>query len=59
MIVCHKWYSLNVQENIWRVDDISGHTAQCGESLLPSEADMRARIVAYLESYGYDVSSIE
>lgn len=59
IIVCHKWYALNVQENIWRTDNISGHTAPCDESLLPTEADMRQRIVEYLRSYGYDVSSVE
>jgi arylsulfatase A-like enzyme len=59
IIVCHKWYALNVQENIWRTDDISGHTAPCDESLLPAEADMRQRILEYLRSYGYDVSSVE
>ena len=59
IIVCNKWYALNVQENIWRVDDISGHTAPCDESLLPAEEQIREKIIEYLRRYGYDVSSVE
>lgn len=59
IIVCQKRYALNVQEHIWRSDDVSGHTAPCDDSLLPSEAHMRQRIIEYLESYGYDISSLK
>lgn len=59
IIICQKWYSLNVQENIWRTGDISGHTASCDEALLPAETDILERIVDYLRNYRYDVSSIE
>ena len=59
VIVCHKWYSLNVQENIWKSDDIDGHTAPCDASLLPSEDAMREKFVEYLRGYEYDVSLIE
>jgi hypothetical protein len=59
MIVCHKWYALNVQENKWASGNIYRHTAKCEEDSLPSEPEVRQKIVDYLENYGYDVSSIQ
>jgi hypothetical protein len=59
VIVCQKWYRLNVRKNIFESGMIAGHTAKCDESLLPPDEQVHQRILEYLEKYGYDISSIE
>jgi glucan phosphoethanolaminetransferase (alkaline phosphatase superfamily) len=58
-IVCQRSFELNVQENTFMVKNVTGHTAPCDERSLPLEEEIRAEIVAYLERYGYDVSSLK
>jgi arylsulfatase A-like enzyme len=59
VIVCQKWYTLNVQENVWKSGIVSGHTAPCDKQTLPSDAEIRQMILEYLEKYGYDISSLQ
>jgi arylsulfatase A-like enzyme len=59
VIVCQKWYVLNIRENIFDTGIISGHTARCDENLLPPEKEVRQTILKYLEKYGYNVSSLK
>jgi arylsulfatase A-like enzyme len=59
VIVCHKWYALNVQENTWTSGNVYRHTAKCEENLLPSEAEVRGKILDYLRTHGFDISSIQ
>jgi arylsulfatase A-like enzyme len=59
MIICQKWFALNVQENSWESGLISGHTSKCKDGLLPPETDIRRRILDYLEEYGFDISSLQ
>lgn len=56
ILVCQKWYSLNVQEVTWKTGEVKNHTAPCDPSMLPPEEEVREEIVEYLEKYGYDVS---
>jgi arylsulfatase A-like enzyme len=58
VIVCQKYYELNVQEDKITIKTVVGHTAPCEAQSLPLEEEIRAEIVAYLERYGYDVSSL-
>ena len=58
IIVCQKWYALNVQENKFTSGHIFQHTTQCEKNLLPSDSDVRQEILDTLESYGYDISSL-
>ncbi|MBV6394631.1 MAG: hypothetical protein HFACDABA_00197 [Anaerolineales bacterium] len=58
-IVCHKFYSLNAQENKFVSGNIAGHTARCEPQLMPLNEEIRAEMIAYLERYGYDVSSLK
>ena len=57
MIACQKWFTLNVKENIFDAGIITKHTAQCDESLLPSDYKAHQTILEYLEQNGYDTSS--
>ncbi len=59
VIVCQKWYLLNVREDTWRTGMINGHTAKCAEDILPSEEEVRQRILKYLEKYDYNISSLK
>lgn len=58
LVVCHKRYALNVQENEWKSGSISGHTARCDEKLLPSDDEARQKILDYLEKFGYDIGTL-
>lgn len=59
VIVCQKWYVLNVQDVTWKTGEVTGHTAPCDSALLPPEDQIRQKIVDYLEHYGYDVSTLK
>ena len=59
VIVCQKWYTLNVRKNTFDSGTITGHTSKCNESLLPSDAEVHRRILEYLEKSGYDVSALQ
>jgi arylsulfatase A-like enzyme len=58
VIVCHKWYALNVRKNTFDSGTITGHTAKCDEGLLPPGEKVHQRILKYLEKHGYDISSL-
>ena len=59
VIVCQKWYMLNVQENKWTTGNIYQHTTQCEKDLLPLDEEIHQEILDYLEKYGYDISSLQ
>ncbi|MCC6425151.1 MAG: sulfatase-like hydrolase/transferase, partial [Phycisphaerales bacterium] len=59
VLVCQKWYVLNVQDLEWKTGEVFGHTAPCDPSLLPPEDEIRQKIVDYLEHYEYDVSGLK
>jgi arylsulfatase A-like enzyme len=59
VIVCQKWYTLNVRKNTFDSGTITGHTSKCNESLLPSDAEVHQRILEYLEKSGYNVSALQ
>ena len=59
VIVCQKWYALNVQENSWKSGLVAGHTSRCDINLLPSDENIRQKILDYLKQYGYNVSSLQ
>lgn len=59
VVVCQKWYALNVQENTWHTGAVKGHTAACPPALLPPDRIIRETILNYLESYGYDIETLK
>ena len=59
VIVCHKWYALNVQDNEWKSGVVSRHSVRCDSDLLPSDEDIHQMILDYLEEHGYDVSTLQ
>lgn len=59
VIVCQKWYTLNVRKNTFDSGTITGHTSKCDQDLLPSDQQVHERILEYLEKYGYNVSALQ
>jgi arylsulfatase A-like enzyme len=59
VIVCQRWYALNVRKNTFESGIIAGYTSKCGENLLRSDEKVRQKILEYLEEYGYDISSLQ
>jgi arylsulfatase A-like enzyme len=59
VIVCQKWYTLNLRKNTFESGIITGHTAKCDAGLLPSDVEVHQRILEYLEKSGYDVSALQ
>jgi len=59
VIVCQKWYVLNIREDTWHTGMIKGHTAKCAEDILPSEEEVHQTILEYLEKHNYDISSLK
>lgn len=59
VIVCHKWYALNVRENTFDSGRIKGHTSKCDEDLLPPDEFVHQRILEYLEKHGYNIRSLQ
>jgi len=59
VIVCQKWYRLNVQENKWQSEFIYQHSAYCDKKLLPTEQEIHQEILDYLEQHGYDIRSLK
>ncbi len=58
VIVCQKWYALNVQENTWKSGYIRAHTAPCPAQDLPPDSDIHQAILDYLDNHGYDTKSL-
>ncbi len=58
-IICNRFYQLNVQENKWNSGELIGHTGNCKKNQIPSDEEVRQRIVDYLRKFDYEVSSIE
>jgi hypothetical protein len=59
VIVCQKWYELNVQDNTFETGVVSGHTSKCDENQLPANDEIHQKILDYLEKNGYDISSLK
>ena len=59
LIVCQKWYAWNVREHNWQTGLIYSHTAKCEKSQLPTDDEIRQRILDYLQKHGYDVHSLK
>jgi hypothetical protein len=59
VIVCQKWFALNVQENSWKSGIIANHTNKCDEKILLTDDQARQRILDYLVEYGFDISSLQ
>ena len=59
MIVCQKWYSWNVQDDEFKTGEIKSYTAKCDPNLLPSDDEIRQKMIEYFKKYNYDTSSLE
>ena len=58
-IVCQKWYSWNVQDNEFKTGEVKSHTAKCDPTLLPTDDEVKKKMLEFFKKYKYDTSSIE
>jgi len=58
VIVCHKWYAWNVQEDSWKTGDVPNHTSRCDNEDIPPDEQIRKRILEYLLEHDYNTDSI-
>jgi arylsulfatase A-like enzyme len=58
IVICQRYYALNVQDNKFTVSTVAGHTAPCEVKALPPDEEIRQNILAYLEQHGYDINSL-
>jgi len=59
VISCQNWYTLSLRDDVFKSGTISQHTSSCDESQLPSNEDIRTKILEYLDVNGYDISSLQ
>jgi hypothetical protein len=59
VIVCQKWYALNVQDNTFESGMIVNHTSPCTDKSLPSDEEIQPLMLQYLQKHGYDISTIK
>jgi glucan phosphoethanolaminetransferase (alkaline phosphatase superfamily) len=59
VLVCQKWYELNVQENKFDTGIVTGYVSRCSQDLLPSEDEIHQKILDYLKTHEYDISSLQ
>ncbi|MFM8424355.1 MAG: sulfatase-like hydrolase/transferase, partial [Chloroflexota bacterium] len=58
-IVCQKWYSWNVQDIEFKTGEVKSHTAKCDPTLLPTDDEVKKKMLEFFKKYKYDTSSIE
>ena len=58
LVVCDRWYSLDLDATALTYGHIPGSTAACGDEETPSPAQAARLIVEYLKKARYDVGSL-
>ena len=59
VLVCQKWYELNVQENKFDTGTVTGYVSRCSQDLLPPEDEIHQKILDYLKNHEYDITSLQ
>ena len=57
LIICNKWYSLNLRKPSITYGKVIGSTAVCDENEIISPGEAKERILQNLKDDGYDISS--
>ncbi len=62
VIVCQKWFQLNVQQNKYYSGTVNSYeyfSPACAKDQLPDDDAARQMLIEYLETHGFDVGSLE
>ncbi|MBE0409622.1 MAG: sulfatase-like hydrolase/transferase [Anaerolineales bacterium] len=59
VVICHRWYRLNLVGKIWESGEIYGHTRPCEESSIPATDEVHSELLRHLSVNGFDISSLE
>jgi arylsulfatase A-like enzyme len=57
LIVCNKWYSLNLRTPKLTFGNVEGSTTACDKTDIPSSAQVKDLLLQQLSKNGYDISS--
>jgi arylsulfatase A-like enzyme len=57
--VCQRTYTLNVEDNTWITSIPIDYVAPCNTKTLPSDDEIRKKILDYLKNHDYDISSLQ
>jgi len=58
LIVCNRWYELDLRTYAFDSGTIAEHTDPCTENEYPNQEEIMQFIISFLEKQGYDVSSL-
>ena len=59
VIICHRWYELDLTKKVLRYSEIKGHTSPCKEGDSPGPEEIERFIVDHLKINQWDVSSLK
>jgi len=59
VIICQRWYELDLTKNVLRYSEIKGHTSPCSEGDSPDPEEIERFIVEHLKQNQWDVSSLK
>jgi len=59
VIVCQNWYTLSLRDDIFENGSIYQHISNCDQSSLPTNSEVRTRILEYLLENGYEIGSLK
>ncbi|MEA3440937.1 MAG: sulfatase-like hydrolase/transferase [Chloroflexota bacterium] len=58
VIVCQRWYQLNVQENQSKSGTFPEYASECDAEQEPTDKEIHELIIQYLSQHGYEVDSL-
>lgn len=59
IVVCQKWYRIDLINYVWGVGEIAGHTSPCEEETMPTMEEVQKEMLQHLMMNRFDINSLE
>jgi arylsulfatase A-like enzyme len=59
VVVCQKWYYINLGDLEWKSGEVIKHSAPCGEEILPDSHLIQKEMLDRLSMDGFDISTLQ
>lgn len=59
MVICNRWYEVNLRTNRWHNGIIKYYLGQCDPSTIPPVEKVKREMISHLASKGFDVSPLK
>ena len=59
VVICQKWYRLDLVRSEWVYGEIHGHTAPCEKRTMPTFEQIQAEVLDHLAANGFDTTSLQ